>query len=132
MVYAGVRLEELTDDLVLTQYGSRVYPPGEPFRRRPREGKETEISLLAGRIELDEAARMVNRRRREGAHPGDGVRYTTVGRLLAAGFSPTLTPSKLLPNHVSVALGGEENWTETVCARFDGCFTETAWKEESE
>jgi len=131
MLYHGVGLEELADDVVLTQYGNRAYPPGEPFRHQPREGKEREISLMAGRMGLDDAARTVNRHRREGAHPDDGVRYTTVGLLRAAGFRPAHTPSRLMSNHVSVSLAGEEDWTDAVGVRFDQCFTEIIWKEES-
>src|SRR6185437_13444036 len=91
--------------------------------------KEIDISLLAGRMSVDEAARTVNWRRREGAHPDDGVRYTTVGRLRAAGFRVEASPSALIPGHVSVTLGGEGNWTEDVKAKFDACFTDTTWKE---
>lgn len=124
-------MEELADDQVLTQYGNRAYPAGEPFRHRPREGKETEISLMAGRLSVDDAARAVSRGRRS-AYPDDGVRYTTAGRLRAGGFKVTSTPSRLIPNHVSTALVGEKDWTESVCAEFDACFTETLWKEESQ
>lgn len=122
---------ELAADEVLTQYGNRAHPPGEPFRNRPRLGrKEDDISLLAGHMPIDDAARTVNWRRTEGAHPDDGVRYATVGGLRAAGFRVEASPSALIPNHVSVTLSGEGDWTEEVRANFDACFTGTIWKGE--
>jgi hypothetical protein len=132
MLYSGVYVTgELAVDQVLTQYGNRAYPPGEPFRNMPRAArKETDISLLAGRMSVDEAARSVNPRRTEGAHPSDGVRYTTVRTLRAAGFQVEASPSALIPGHVSVTLGSEGDWTDDVRAKLDACFTETTWKEE--
>ena len=124
--------DELGNDEWLTQYGNRDYPPDQPFRHRPREGKETRISLVAGRLSVDDVARKVNRHRTEGAMPGDGARYVRVGVLRDAGFLVEASPSRLIPDHVSVGLAGEGDWTEDVSARLDGCFSETMWKEESE
>jgi hypothetical protein len=126
--------DELDDDEVLTQYGNRERPPGQPFRNKPRAGKETAISPLRGRLTVDEAARAVNRHRspREGAHPDDGVRYAKVGDLRRAGVRAALSPTRLIPGHVSATLDGEARWTDDVRTGFDACFTETVWKEVSE
>lgn len=123
--------DDLGRDEWLTQYGNRAYPPGQPFRNRPREGKETRISLVRGRLSVDDVARKVNRHRTEGAMPGDGVRYVKAGVLHDAGFQAEASPSRLIPDHVSVGLAGEGDWTEDVSAGFDECFIEAIWKEES-
>lgn len=123
-------MQELGDDELVTQYGNSKYPPGEPFRRRPRS-QESDISLIAGRKTADEAARLVNPRRL-GAGPGEGVRYAQVGRLRReAGLRIERTPAPLNPDHVSATLDGDREWTDEVSARFDACFTEPDWKEES-
>lgn len=127
--------EELSDDGWLTQYGNREYPAdpmGRPFRNRPREGKETKVSIVAGRLSVDDVARKVNRHRTEGAHPADGARYTRVSTLRAAGFRVEVAPTRLMPEHMTVTLDGEGDWTDDVSAKFDACFSETVWKEEPE
>jgi hypothetical protein len=118
---------ELGADEVLTQYGNRTYPRGQPFRNRPRPGKETAISLIRGRLSVDEVFRVVNRGT-DKAYDDDGARYTTVGELRAAGFRVGATPSRLIPGHVSVTLDDETAWTDDVCVTFSACFTEPAWK----
>jgi len=56
--------------------------------------------------------------------PWDAVRYTTVGRLRDAGFRVESTPSRMIPNHVSVQYDGD--WTDDVAKRFDDCFDQPA------
>jgi hypothetical protein len=50
----------------------------------------------------------------------DIVRYTTAERLTNAGFRVRSTPSRMIPNHVSVEYDGD--WTDDVAKRFDDCF----------
>jgi hypothetical protein len=111
---------ELDDMLVLTQYGAR--PPAftgqaQPhFRTAPRAG-ERDVSVLAGHLTRRQAALAV---RQEFVAWRDIVRYTTVERLRNAGFRVRSTPSRMIPNHVSVEYDGD--WTDDVAKRFDDCF----------
>jgi len=120
--------DDLEDDEELTQYGNRELPPGEPFRIKPRVGLEQDISLIAGRRSVEEAARLVSRGRR-GAAVGDGVRYSTAGAVRGAGFRVKRTPTLLNPNHVSATLKRGEVWSKDVSTLFDECWTEPEWKE---
>jgi len=123
-------IEDLDDDEVVTQYGNSRYPPGEPFRQRPRPGKESDISLIAGRKTVDEAACLINPRR-DRATAGEGVRYANVGRLRhEAGLQVERTPYPLNPDHASATLDGDQEWTDDVSAKFNACFGEPHWKEE--
>lgn len=109
----GGRLERGT---VLTQYG-RLDRSG--FRVRPRPGVEDGISLIAGRLEIAEAHRLVVRR--GFPQPGvDAVRHTTVGDLEDAGFVVRSAPTRAIPDHVLV--GYEGQWDDQVAERFDACF----------
>ncbi len=84
--------------------------------------------MLAGRLSPDEAARIVSRR--PGAVSGEGVRYTTVGRLRMAGFEVKATPTRRIKEHMSVIMEGSQPWTDAVAARFDSCFEgDPVWKE---
>lgn len=111
---------KLDDTLVLTQYGAR--PPASTgraqphFRTAPRAG-ERDVSILAGRLTRRQAALAV---RQEFLAWRDVVRYTTVGRLSNAGFRVRSTPSRMIPNHISVEYDGD--WTDDVAKRFDDCF----------
>src|SRR5829696_1257667 len=113
--------------MVLTQFGMRspALPSGRGpanFRMAPRP-HEQDVSLLAGRLTTREAAMAVRHGRRE-FFPWDAVRYTTVGRLRDAGFRVESTPSRMIPNHVSVQYDGD--WTDDVAKRFDDCFDQPA------
>ena len=120
--------DDLEDDEELTQYGNRENPPGEPFRLRPRAGKESDISLFAGRKSVDEAAFIISHGRRVGI-VGDGVRYTTAGALRRAGVIVARTPTPLNPDHASATLGHDEEWTDDISNRFDESWTTPEWKE---
>ena len=50
----------------------------------------------------------------------DAARYTTAGILRSRGFLVTHTPTKRIPEHVSVSKDGE--WDVDVCNDFDSCF----------
>jgi len=95
-------------------------PPS--FRTAPRP-HERDVSLLAGRLTVREAAMAVRHGRRE-FFPWDAVRYTTVGCLRDAGFLVQSTPSRMIPNHISVEYDG--HWTDDVVKRFDHCFDQPA------
>lgn len=120
--------DDLQDDEELTQYGNREVPPGEPFRKVPRPGRESAISLIAGHRSVDEAARIVSHGRR-GATVGDGVRYTTAGALREAGIKPVRTPTRLNPDHVSATWSDDDVWTKEISDQFDESWTEPEWKE---
>jgi hypothetical protein len=101
---------------VLTQYGRR---DTSGFRMRPRPGVEEGISLIAGRLDVAEAHRLVVRR--GFPKPGvDGVRHTTVGDLEDAGFLVRAAPTRAIRDHVLV--GYEGQWDDQVAERFDACF----------
>lgn len=72
---------ELQDHEILSQYGNALSPPGEPFRCRPRHWKpELDVSLIRGRLTVDEVAVLINPRRPvKRAFEDEGVRYTTGG-----------------------------------------------------
>jgi hypothetical protein len=112
---------ELDDTVVLTQYGARRRQEAQArFRRSPRvdrERPETNVSLLAGRLDSREAALAV---RQEYVSWRDAVRYTTVECLRKAGFQVNSSPSRMIHNHVSVVYDGD--WTDDVANQFDGCF----------
>lgn len=108
--------DDLTPDIVLTQYGRR---DATGFRVRPRLNVEAGVSVIAGRHRPEVARAMVVRR---GIYrPGvDAVRYTTVGDLIDAGFDVVRDPTPAIPDHVLVRHEGE--WDDDVAERFDACF----------
>jgi len=105
---------------VLTQYGARspaFTGQAQPhFRTAPR-ADERDVSVLAGRLTSHQAAMAV---RQEFVRWRDVVRYTTVQRLRNAGIQVRSTPSRMIPNHISVEYDGD--WTDDVAKRFDDCF----------
>jgi hypothetical protein len=111
---------EITDDEVLTQVGAGG---GGRFRfrtslRDDRDPPERSMSLLLGRFTPETGAATAFRRPTQ---PGrDACRYTTAGRLRAAGFTVRHTPTKMVPDHVSVYRDGD--WTAEVARVFDACF----------
>lgn len=127
--------DELSDEEWVSQYGTIINPiEGKPFKRRPFIDEDPqELSLLRGKLTADEAATAVNRRRINGAIPGDGARHAKVGELRRAGFRVWLTPRPLKPGHVSVApLDGTGPWTDDDMERFEACFeshNSHNWKE---
>jgi len=85
-VATGDRQDQPERLVVLTQYG-RSDATG--FRVQPRAGIESGISLIAGRLDVAEAHRLVVRR--GSPRPGvDAVRYATVGDLEDAGVPGTV------------------------------------------
>jgi hypothetical protein len=114
--------EHLEDHLELSQYGNKTRPKGgPPFRRKPRERDKGEISMTRGRLEPGQAHRVVGL---QAAREDDGVRWTTVGTLRAAGFQAHARPTQGNPNHVTVSLDGGGQWSERHADLFDQCFTE--------
>jgi hypothetical protein len=105
--------------MVLTQFGMRTGPGLANFRMAPRP-HEQDVSLLAGRLTPRQAAKAVRHGRPEYFPGRDVVRYTTVERLVVAGFRVESTPSPMIPNHISVEYDGD--WNDDVAKRFDGCF----------
>jgi hypothetical protein len=112
---------DLPPKQALTQYGTRGPTPEGVrvfFRNRPNpRAPERGMSLLAGQLAPYEAAMTV---RQEWVPRRDGVRWTTVEQLTAAGFVVRSTPNRMNPRHVSVEHEGE--WTDDVAKRFDDCF----------
>jgi hypothetical protein len=106
----------------VTQYGN-VREGG--FRKTPREGVERAVSVIRGRLSVDEATRLVRRR---GTRPGDAVRYGRVGSLRGAGFAVLRDPVLLNPEHCLVEYPDE--WDEHVASAFDGCFEAPPVREE--
>lgn len=98
----------------LTQFGTEAGG----FRHRPRKGVDPDgVSVIAGRLSPDQAARLVTGRP---ARRGDAVRHTTAQELQEAGFTVRRTPSKRIREHRSVEYPGV--WDDDVCRRFDECF----------
>jgi hypothetical protein len=118
---------ELQADHVLTQYGVRL-PVGRQFRvdfhRAPRP-HERDLSVLAGHLTPRQAAMLV---RQEFLSWREAVRYTTVGCLRDAGFRVRSTPSRGIPNHVSVEYDGIWTDDDGVAKRFDDCFGPATWE----
>lgn len=114
--------ERLDDSETVTQYGTREANP--PFRRRPRFPREQDVSVIRGRLSVAETCRLIRRRDVSGIE--DGVRYTTVGTLRAAGYAVTHTPSRAIPGHVSVTW--VDRWTEDQDTGFDACFGGPLWR----
>jgi hypothetical protein len=111
---------EIQDWDDLTQFVTR-----ELQRDRPKRG-QADQSMLFGRLTIAEAVALVARR---GVLPGDGVRFTIARCLREAGFVVTSTPSKAIPQHVSVTRA--EEWDDEAAKRFTECLTEPEWEEES-
>ena len=72
---------------------------------------------MAGRTSVEGAARRVARRE---PRRGDGVRFTTAGRLRETGFIVARDPVPMFPEHVLVKFQGL--WDDGVAKRCDECF----------
>lgn len=116
------RQKDLTDDQELTEYGSKrnPRPPDGAFKCRPVSGGDDDVSMILGRVAIEEAKRLVSM---PVVVAGDGVRYTIVGALRKAGFVVEHTPNQGNAKHVSVRTAGEV-WGDDHAARFAQCFTE--------
>ena len=123
-------IQELPDDLRLTQYGERP-PTGEGFRCRLREEiGETEISLILGDVDASAASVLVTKY----LTPSAMTRVTTVGALRRAGFVVVHSPTKGNRLHVSVfppslESGDRVEWDDELAKRFNACFTESSERE---
>ena len=113
--------QDVPNEAELTQYGKGRPGSANRFRDRPRaEINEPDVSLLLGRLGVEEAAVLVFK----WAHPLSAVRYTTAGTLRAKGFIIRHTPSPGNSKHVSVLVPPSTEWDETLAKSFDECFTE--------
>ncbi|MGP3956630.1 hypothetical protein ACTWPT_11570 [Nonomuraea sp. 3N208] len=125
------RTIKIANDEILTEYGDSERPiNGKPFKDRPvRPHIANAVSLMRGKLTVDEAvANFPNRT--ASAHKGEGVRYTTAGRLREQGSRVTYTPSRWNELHVSVEnLDAKREWTSDDSVRFNGCFGQPEWKE---
>lgn len=95
------------------------------FRNRTRhERGETDMSLILGRLDADQASIVVRRL----VAPNATVRHSTAGAFRAKGFTVLHTPSKKNSTHVSVLaphLGDKpREWDDDLAKLFDSCFTE--------
>lgn len=95
----GAEERPVSDDGMLTQYGQELSSPR--FRSGPRTG-EVELSMLLGAMSAQAAAALVVGPTRAIELRGHLVRYVRIGRLRAAGFIVEHTPSRRIPQHVSV------------------------------
>lgn len=123
-------MQELPNDLHLTQYGERP-PIGEGFRCRLREEiGETEISLILGDVDASAASVLVTKY----LTPSAMTRATTVGALRRVGFVVVHSPTRGNRLHVSVFPPSLESgdlieWDDEVAKRFNACFTESSDRE---
>ena len=113
----------IEDSEILTQLGCELNNP--PFHTQPNRLTPRAMSVLRGRLNVEETARYVRRKRKplvskEGKIV-DVVRYTTAGTFRKAGFKVVPTPSSRNPCHVSVE--SADLWETEVAAKFDACFT---------
>jgi hypothetical protein len=107
-------LPPLSPEDWVTQYGN-VREGG--FRKAPRQGVERAVSVIRGRLSIEEATWLVRRR---WARSGDAVRYGKVGTLQGAGFSLSSEPVPLNPEHCLVDY--PDVWDERVASQSDRCF----------
>ncbi|MEU0479688.1 hypothetical protein ABZ260_10985 [Streptosporangium sp. NPDC006013] len=128
------RRKKIANDEALTEYGDRERPVrGKPFKDRPvKPHIKNAVSLMRGQLPVDQAvANFPNRR--AVARKGEGVRYTTAGRLREAKFRVEYTPNEWNQVHVSVEnLDAKREWTDDDSARFNECFGEPVWKEDDD
>lgn len=120
----------MQDSEVLTQFAWKA----DRFRDQPRIDREVGLSLLVGRVDVEEAARYVLL----GQPPTRGqlsravVRLTTAGRLRKAGFAVIHTPGRVKPGkHATVVWPDDDPltrpevpWPADVSEAFNSCFNE--------
>ena len=111
---------EIDDLETVTQFGTR----DGGFRNWPR-AMEEDVSVLIGRLTVEQSARLV--RRRGGVARGDGVRYARAGALRHAGFAVRHTPTRSIVVHASVESSGV--WDDEARMRFDRVFSEPIFHE---
>lgn len=109
---------EIPDDALLSQYGRVV--PGQPvFRSRPRWDHESDLSLILGKLAVEEVTALVTGRI---ANHSDRVRYVKAGDLRKRGFLVGSTPTRRIPLHVSVTVpAGAVPWDHRTEAQFEAC-----------
>lgn len=111
---------DIADDEWVTQYGRGEDGGFGTFRNSPRYPRESEISMIWGRIGVDEAAMIVTGRARS---PLCRVRQCLAGDLRRRGFKVVHTPTPRNPMHVSVYLPGTDGqWDNDEADRFDEAF----------
>ena len=117
----------IPDEAVVTQAGVLRSRAGRwsrhtfSFRAALRqERSETYMSVILGRLPVEETVPMICRGDAAGA--ADAVRYTEVGTLRAAGFEVSKRPSRTIPNHSAVSWPSD--WTPDVALKFDACFVD--------
>jgi hypothetical protein len=133
----------IPNDMTLTQQTFRV----PTFRDAPERPGERDVSLLTGRLTIEDASHYVNPRSSKEARAlrRAGVRYTTAGELREQGFAVLHTPGRVTggppktvreapacrepKTHVSVVWPNaaplqrqDIPWTDDVVQRFVGCF----------
>lgn len=104
------------------------------FLNAPRIDTEREVSLLRGKLTVEEATRYRFRRGGtaaiQAAVDRAGVRHTTAGRLRQAGFAVVRTPGRMVSGpHVSVVWPADDPlrrqdvpWPDSIATRFAECF----------
>lgn len=116
--------------MILTQ---QTWSDGE-FRRGPRAYRETDVSMLRGRLSTLEACEYASVRGplTEAALARAGVRYTTAGRLREKGLAVIHSPGKIKDGpHVSVVWPDDNPletqvapWPPGVSELFEACFND--------
>lgn len=115
------QVDEIDDDEMLTQYGSTLKPPGGPtFRRKPARD-QTNVSLVRGKLTVEQVTALVALR---DAGEEDCARHVVAKALRHEGFVVRHDPLPANPDHVAVEFGGP--WTDSVGKRFDRACRESA------
>jgi hypothetical protein len=121
----------ISDEKVLTQFSRNA----NKYLSEPRYAREREISLLTGKLTIEQAARYVLRSVFTRDIERASVRYTTAGDLRKAGFAVLHTPGRIFAgcdgdlSHVSVIWPADDPvqrqdipWEPDVTASFTQCF----------
>lgn len=123
----------LPDETVLTHH---TFHAGK-YIEAPRYDQEREISLLTGKLAIEQASRYRRRVITDRALESASVRYTSAGRLREEEFAVVHTPGRLLGRcgadlqHVSIVWSNDDPvnrqdipWPPAVSERFVQCFNE--------
>jgi len=121
----------IADEKALTQFARNA----NKYLSEPRYHREREISLLTGRLTIEQAARYVLRSVFAKDIERASVRYTTAGALRRAGFAVLHTPGRISAgcdgdlSHVSVIWPADDPvqrqdipWDPDVTESFIRCF----------